>query len=382
MEEIARMYTCDIHTEKARSFFRAYYKELNFDKAVADDDALSSAEAVSDPDVTNHLISVVIPTFNRKQMLARAVDSVLAQSYPKIEIIIINDCSTDGTSEYLAALSDAHANVRVIHNETHKDPGYSRRLGYLASSGEYIIFMDDDDYYFDDDFFRKAVQKHLEYRNLSFVGANAFMENITKGKLLTKNLNKVGLVDDEEYLKNISSVYMKPLSSFTSIFNKSKLEEASFCDMLMMNDTSIYMRALLTGDAYLLEDIIGVHVVHAGNFSKNLDMPFIIKNIEEKRWVWEEAKRRNRPLEPSWLNYQIFRNVPVFYQENRLRLKDYVTIMGWIAKNVGNGKWPMAFKLNTIIAEISYRRASNWFGARRRALYTLAGRFQRESAGG
>lgn len=380
MEDIIRMYNSDIQTEQARRFFRAYYSELNLDEKSRDDVQMGAAPA-SGADGEGRLISVIIPAFNRKEMLTRAVDSVLAQDYPRIEIIIINDCSTDGTREYLAALSGARANVKVIHNETHMDPGSSRRLGYLASSGEYIIFLDDDDYYFDNLYFRKAVQKHLEYRDLAFVGANAFNEKTIKGKLFTKNLNKVGLVNRADYLKNFQNAYKKP-SSLAGVFNKSMLEEAGLRDMRMMDDAAIYLRALLTGDAYLLEDIVGVRVLHETNFSRELDIPFIIRTIEEKRWVWAEENRRNSALDPSWMNYQIFFTFQYFIKISRPRLKDYVDIMRWTVRNAEKGKGPLILKLNRVFAGVFCGRAKNWLGARRRALQTIPGRFRRESAVG
>ena len=381
MEEIVRIYENDIHTTQARRFFRDYYKELNLDEVGTDDDAQPSTESASCPDVSNHLISVVVPTFNRKEMLAKAVDSVLAQDYPKIEIIIINDCSTDGTFEYLTALSDAHDNIKIIHNETHKDPGYSRRLGYIASRGEYITFLDDDDYYIDNEFFKKAVQTHLAHQNLSFVGANAFIEKIAKGKLVTKNLNRTGVINKDDYLNNIPVTYNKPLSTFTSIFNKSNLDKVGFKDMFMMNDSSIYYRSLLTSDAYLLKDIIGVHVVHATNFSKNLDMEFIVKNVEEKQWVWEEAKKRNILLNPSWFANQVFLTFRYYIKGTQPNLKDYLYIMKWIMKNEGEGKWPLIFKISKFFARITYKLTRNWLGRKRRDLFTFTDQFTKTNTG-
>ncbi len=349
MEEIVRMYENEIHTEQAKRFFREYYKEMNLDEA-GTDDAQQHTSAFY-PVMSDHLISVIIPTFNRKEMLAKAVNSVLTQDYPKIEISIINDCSTDGTFEYLAALSSAHANIKVIHNESHKDPGYSRRLGYLASCGEYIVFLDDDDYYIDNEFFRKAVQTHLNEQNLSFVGANAFVEDVVRGKLLVKNLNKTGIINKGDYLNNIPVTYNKPLSTFTSVFKKSHLDEIGFKDMFMMNDSSIYYRSLLTGDACLLEDIIGVHVKHATNFSKNLDVPFILKNVEEKLWVFEEAKKRNIPLNPSWYTHQAFLTFRYYFKGNKLKSNDYVKIMKWIVKDAKYSKWRLIFIVNKLVAK-------------------------------
>ena len=53
-----------------------------------------------------NLISVVIPTYNRRHLLQKAIDSVLTQTYPHFELIVVDDCSTDGTEHFVKSLSD------------------------------------------------------------------------------------------------------------------------------------------------------------------------------------------------------------------------------------------------------------------------------------
>ena len=84
-------------------------------------------------------ISVIIPTYNRRQVLLRAIDSVLAQRYPVGEIIVVDDGSTDDT---VAALADAP--VRVISQEN-AGVSAARNRGITESEGEYVAFLDSDD---------------------------------------------------------------------------------------------------------------------------------------------------------------------------------------------------------------------------------------------
>jgi len=66
------------------------------------------------------LVSILIPTYNRKKLVERAINSALKQTYKKIEIIISDNCSTDGTLEYLQELYGNNKNIKIFDNSTNK----------------------------------------------------------------------------------------------------------------------------------------------------------------------------------------------------------------------------------------------------------------------
>lgn len=88
------------------------------------------------------LISCIIPTKNRPDLLVRAVRSALGQSYQKIEVIVIDDSTDSFTQQRLAQTG---LPVRYIKNERSKGAGYSRNIGLLEAKGDIIAFLDDDD---------------------------------------------------------------------------------------------------------------------------------------------------------------------------------------------------------------------------------------------
>jgi glycosyltransferase involved in cell wall biosynthesis len=92
------------------------------------------------------LVSVVIPVFNGASFIARAVDSVLAQTFKDLEIIVVNDGSTDDTQAVLARLSKT-SGINCLHQEN-AGPAQARNLGIKAAAGEYIAFLDCDDIWF------------------------------------------------------------------------------------------------------------------------------------------------------------------------------------------------------------------------------------------
>jgi glycosyltransferase involved in cell wall biosynthesis len=93
---------------------------------------------------TMPLVSVIIPTFNRAHMLGDAIGSVVQQTYPKIEIIVIDDGSTDNTAEFIDQLQDSR--IQYIRQDN-AGVAAARNRGISASQGEYVAFLDSDDMY-------------------------------------------------------------------------------------------------------------------------------------------------------------------------------------------------------------------------------------------
>ena len=93
------------------------------------------------------LVTVYIPTFNRLELLQRAVESVCNQTYKNLEIIVVDDCSTDGTQKYLAQLAKEDSRVRYFLKEKNSGACVSRNIAIENATGEFITGLDDDDYF-------------------------------------------------------------------------------------------------------------------------------------------------------------------------------------------------------------------------------------------
>ncbi|MEI7682145.1 MAG: glycosyltransferase family 2 protein, partial [Betaproteobacteria bacterium] len=91
------------------------------------------------------LISVVIPTHNRSERLRQAIESVRTQGWKDLEIIVVDDASTDGTPALMEDLSKLEPRIRYIRNTVALGGGGARNAGIAAARGEYVAFLDDDD---------------------------------------------------------------------------------------------------------------------------------------------------------------------------------------------------------------------------------------------
>lgn len=93
----------------------------------------------------NKLVSVVIPTHNRADLLPRAIESVLNQTYSNFEIIVVSDGSTDNTEEVVKKYLGKDTRIKFISYSPARGGNVARNTGIDASEGEYVAFLDDDD---------------------------------------------------------------------------------------------------------------------------------------------------------------------------------------------------------------------------------------------
>lgn len=128
--------------------------------------------------MTQPLVSVIIPAFNSSKFIASTIKSVLQQSYSRIEIIVIDDGSTDNTAKILKKLNSKK--TRYFYQKN-KGLSFSRNRGLQLAQGKYIAFMDHDDFWYPD-----KIEKQLDIfrkkRKVGLVYTDGFITNL-QGKV-------------------------------------------------------------------------------------------------------------------------------------------------------------------------------------------------------
>ena len=89
------------------------------------------------------LVSIIVPAYNAEKYIADAIESVLRQTYPYFELIIVDDASTDRTAEVVQSFSDQR--IKLIRHTSNKGPGAARNTAIEAARGKWIAFLDADD---------------------------------------------------------------------------------------------------------------------------------------------------------------------------------------------------------------------------------------------
>ncbi len=101
------------------------------------------------------LVSIIIPTYNRANLVIRAIESALNQTYRNIELIVIDDGSKDQTPQIISQIKDPR--IRYIRYEENRGASHARNVGLSLAKGEFISFLDSDD-----EFLPQKIEKQLE----------------------------------------------------------------------------------------------------------------------------------------------------------------------------------------------------------------------------
>ena len=217
-------------------------------------------------------ISVVIPTYNRENTIIACVQSVLSQSYPVSEIIIVDDHSTDGT---LNRLNGFNENTIIIILQTEKQSGaqFARNIGIKASKSDWIAFLDSDDEWLSNKIEKQiSVLKSIDYNPMTVIHSNCYIKNTNSGK---KQLWQLDTIDGKNVYKQLLS---KSGILFPSILTSKKaLTKINFldedCPSYHEWDTSIRLAKYCR--FVHLQDPLFIYNIHSNTLSKNSDSTVI-----------------------------------------------------------------------------------------------------------
>ena len=150
-------------------------------------------------------VSVIIPVYNTAKYLDECIESVVNQSVKDLEIILVDDGSTDGSPDICDKWANRDVRIKVIHKEN-EGLGYTRNRGIVAARGEYLSFLDSDDT-LDLNTYEACIQKMEEYHaQACFFGRKTFDD---KGKFtVNANIPKKLHYEGEEIKKEFSKHYI------------------------------------------------------------------------------------------------------------------------------------------------------------------------------
>lgn len=107
-------------------------------------------------------ISVIIPIYNAEQTIEKCLLSVLNQTYVNLEVVLIDDKSTDSTPSILRRISESDSRIKVFVNKVNSGQGYSRNFGINIASGQIVTFIDADDYFVDQNYIEICIEQLLK----------------------------------------------------------------------------------------------------------------------------------------------------------------------------------------------------------------------------
>jgi len=223
---------------------------------------------------SNPLISIVIPVFNVEEYLRECVDSVIAQTYANLEIILVDDGSQDSSGKVCDQYSEEDSRIITIHQEN-KGLSEARNTGIKASSGEYIYFLDSDDY-ITADCIEKLVRPVLEKEY-------DIVESYYRMLYGSVPIVKLSLPSGEVAAENILDAYCRRM---WTVHAWNKLIRRDFItthnlyfvpEIIYEDDVWSFMAACNAQSLFVLNEVTYVHRSRPGSIMTTIDQEESIK---------------------------------------------------------------------------------------------------------
>lgn len=209
----------------------------------------------SSKDYIGSRVSVIMPAYNAEDTLERAIKSVLTQSYGDLELLIVNDCSTDGT-EFILSKYAHLAQVRIFENVSNLGVANSRNIALSNASGRYIAFLDADDYW---EFSKIEKQVNFMTDNNYGICFTAYWR--IKG-LEKKRVNPPLVVTKEKMLiRNF-------IPNLTAMYDRAKVPLVYQINV-PHEDYAMWYNLLMHSDAFCLDEPLAFYSVSPGSISGN-----------------------------------------------------------------------------------------------------------------
>ncbi len=211
----------------------------------------------------NPKISVIVSVYNTEKYIEKCLDSLLNQTYSNIEIVVINDCSTDGSLKILKKYAKKYDNMILIENKENKGLSYSRNVGLEKATGEYIGYIDSDDYV-DSTYYEqmmKAIKK--EKSEIAIADMKIVYEDGSFPDYVSKGCN--GEVNTLNIIKNGLAA-----SACNKLFKREIIEKYKFSEGKLNEDLAVILPSIVAAKKIsYVENNNYYYVQHTGSIQNS-----------------------------------------------------------------------------------------------------------------
>ena len=267
------------------------------------------------------LVSVVIPVYNVEKYLRQCLDSVINQTYKNLEIVCVNDCSTDSSPQILEEYAKSDSRIRILNNKQNLGLGLTRNEGIKIAKGEFVHCLDSDDW-----------MELNAYETL----INEFEDDIDAIRFpyysydeITKQTEIVGY-NNEDFLYKKTNLYDNPAcckhwnsSAWIKIFRRDFLisNNLFYNDYRCFEDVEYAMRAILCAKniKFINTPLLNYRANRKGSLlSKKTKFTNCI--LKDTKWANEKAKTLSKEVKTALLDYiyelLVFNSLDAYYVNN------------------------------------------------------------------
>lgn len=226
----------------------------------------------------NDLASIVMPSYNTGRFIKETIESVLAQSYSRWELIIVDDCSTDDTDAVLKQFSDPR--IRYLKNEVNSGAAASRNRALREAKGRWIAFLDSDDLWH---------PEKLE-KQIGFMEEKGYAFSYTNYSEIDENSAPLGVLvtGPKRITKSGMYAYCWP-GCLTVMYDATVVGLVQIADIKKNNDYAMWLQICHKADCYLLDEALGAYRKRSGSISRHGYMTLIQWHYK----LFREAENKN-----------------------------------------------------------------------------------------
>ncbi len=211
------------------------------------------------------MVSIIVPVYNGAQYIEETVNTLLAQTYPIFEILLINDGSSDDSASVIDALAAAHDCIRVFH-KVNGGVANARNFGLEKAEGELVAFCDQDDLWLEEKLEKQIPLFANDDVALVYCGAKTRYELYDKTRSPGFKGKKRGRVFDQMIQQNM-------LTCCTAVARKSAIQEVGGFDddrqLMGVDDWHLWIKLSAFFEVDFVAENLAVHVFHGDNYSLN-----------------------------------------------------------------------------------------------------------------
>lgn len=225
------------------------------------------------------LISVIVPVYNMEEYLERCINSILKQTYSNLEILLIDDGSTDASLQICNMMQEEDSRIRVFHK---KNGGSSaaRNLGLKEAKGEYFAFVDSDDYIEEDMYWQ--LMEAILYYNLEI--AQVSRDEISEDGSLRPNVCEPPEVNtvyqSEEFFRELL-LHKGDCSFCTKLFHRDLFHDLKFPEGALNEDFNLIIQMLQQEKQIVSLPYVGYHVFYKSNSNTRKTDPEAFSRVYE-----------------------------------------------------------------------------------------------------
>lgn len=222
-------------------------------------------------------VSVVIPTYNRSNLILRAINSVLNQTYSNIEVIVVDDCSSDNTREIVQSITDER--VKYLCLEKNMGACAARNKGIEAARGDYIAFQDSDDEW-------HLNKLEVQMKKMKNANADVSFCNFIKVSKSENNKNEFPVGIQEDFIDYENLIRKSIVSTQCIVARKTCFSEIRFdTNLPRLQDWDVILELSKKFSVYHIDDALVNMYVQSDSISSHPEKGVIALN-----YLWKKNK--------------------------------------------------------------------------------------------